>query len=288
MQSDLDPKWGEWSPLHDPNILAHFQARTTDVLITTAPKAGTTWMQQILYQLKSGGDTSFRSIDDVVPWLELPRRGIHWQVLLARYEQLDNPRVFKTHCTYRQTPQQTPGVEHANIILSSRDPRDCCVSFYHHVMSMTDKALQHVGIPRPQNFDEYFEQWMSFGAWFRNVRGWWPHIGDRNVLWLRYEDMVNDLASCIERILQFLGWPVTDKVRPVILEHCSFAWMQQHDEKFATRFENGELMFKPKRFIRKGQVGDHKTRLSPEQEQMILEKAKKDLPQDCLDFLGLG
>ena len=56
---DIDARWGECSPLHDPKLLAHFKARPTDILITTAPKAGTTWMQQILYQLYSGGDADF-------------------------------------------------------------------------------------------------------------------------------------------------------------------------------------------------------------------------------------
>lgn len=57
--------------MHDPYVLANFQPRPTDVLITTPSKAGATWMQQILHQLCSGGDDSFLSIDDVVPWLEI-------------------------------------------------------------------------------------------------------------------------------------------------------------------------------------------------------------------------
>ena len=58
---------GEPFPLHDPHALAFFQPRPTDVIITTAPKAGTTWMQQILHQMRTGGDTSFGTIFEVVP-----------------------------------------------------------------------------------------------------------------------------------------------------------------------------------------------------------------------------
>jgi hypothetical protein len=156
MTAGIDPKWGEPSLLHDPNILAHFCARSSDVLITTAPKAGTTWMQQILYQLKSGGDTSFSTIDEVVPWLELPRQQKPWRERLQQYNQMKDPRIFKTHCTF----DQTPGADVANIVLTSRDPRDCCTSFYHHVMAMTDTALAYFDMQRPASFDDYFEQWM--------------------------------------------------------------------------------------------------------------------------------
>src|ERR1043165_8011663 len=112
----IDPKWGQRSAMHDPQVLAHFQARPTDVLITTAAKAGTTWMQQILHQMRTGGDTAYRSIFDVVPWLELPLPGRTWKQALAANEALPDPRVFKTHCTYLQTP----GVGVGKTILTMR------------------------------------------------------------------------------------------------------------------------------------------------------------------------
>ena len=75
----IDPKWGQLSLLHDPYALAHFHPRKSDVLIVTGPKSGTTWMQQILHQLRAGGDDCFESIDRVVPWLEKPQRDKSWQ-----------------------------------------------------------------------------------------------------------------------------------------------------------------------------------------------------------------
>jgi len=282
-QDNIDAKWGEYSPFHDPRILANFKTRPTDILITTAPKAGTTWMQQILYQIKSRGDPDFDYIDDVIPWLELAHTSCTWQEMLNKYENLEAPRIFKTHCTYSQTPNP----DKISIILSSRDPRDCCVSFYHHIMSMKQSALDSVGISKPQSFQDYFEEWMSFGAWFRNVASWWPHKEDQNVLWFRYEDMVKDLPGTIDKILMFLGWTLTEEEKTSVLQYSSFTWMKQHNEKFATRFDNGESMFEPDGFIRKGQVGDHKKLMTPELEEIILNRAKKELPEECIRFLAL-
>jgi hypothetical protein len=282
-QDTIDTRWGKPSPLHDPYALANFTPRPTDVLITTAPKAGTTWMQQILHQLRSGGDENFRSIYDVVPWLEFPQEGRSWEQVLEDYEKIPDPRIFKTHCTW----SQTPGTDVAMIILTSRDPRDCCVSFYHHVMDLTDEARRQTGIKQPQSFDEFFDRWMDFAAWFRNVQSWWPHFHDDNVLWLRYEDLKLDLGSGINQILDFLGWQVTPEQMPGILEYCSFNWMKNHAERFTRHSASAEPAFRPGGFIRKGQSGDYKNLLQQRHVDRIMAKATEMLEPACLDYLDL-
>ena len=282
--SDVDAHWGERSPLHEPTILANFVARPTDVLITTPPKAGTTWMQQILHQLRSGGDATFTSIDDVVPWLEIQREGKSWQDILQQFETITEPRIFKTHCT----AEQTPGIGTANIVLTSRDPRDCCVSFYHHLMNMTDEARSNKQIPCPTSFDEHVEQWLEFAAWYNNVKSWWPYFDNSKVVWLRYQDMKHDIVSSIDKIIAFLQWSVTAEQKEKVLEYSSFDWMKAHDDKFSGQGNsNNTQMFKPGKFIRQGKVGKYHELMSAKQESRILEKAKTMLEPDCLKFLEL-
>lgn len=279
----LDPRWGKTAPLHDPLILANFSPRESDVLITTAAKAGTTWMQQILHQLRSGGDSDFTAIDDVVPWLEIQREGMSWQQILQYFESLPEPRVFKTHCT----AEQTPGIGTASIILSSRDPRDCCVSFYHHLMNMTDEARADKQMPTPSSFDEHVEQWLEFAGWYRNVKSWWPYHDQAKVLWLRYQDMKQDITTCVDQILDFLDWQVSGEQRTNILQYISFDWMKAHDEKFSSQGPKKIRSFKPGKFIRQGTVGNYRELMTDEQEQRILNKAREWLEPDCLRFLDL-
>lgn len=275
--------WGEPHPLHDPWILAHFQARPTDVLITTAPKAGTTWMQQILHQLRSGGDPGFEEIDDVVPWLERQRPGRGWREVLAGFEGIPDPRVFKTHCTW----EQTPGRDTARLVLTFRDPRDCCVSFYHHLMDMSEQTLEASGHRRPGSLDEHVDAWLAFGAWFRNVASWWPRRDRENVLLMRYEDLREDLPGAMERILAFLGWSRGPEVLERAAHYASFAWMKANSHRFAGRNPDGTPAFRPGGFIRKGQTGEHKAHLTADQEARILQRCREDLPPDCLAYLGL-
>ncbi len=279
-----DARWGESHPMHDPYVLANFQSRPTDVLITTPPKAGTTWMQQILHQMRTGGDDSFASIDKVVPWLEIKRSGKSWQEVLQYYESLAEPRVFKTHCT----AEQTPGIGTASIILSSRDPRDCCVSFYHHLMNMTDEAQAQADMPIPESFEQHVEQWLEYAAWYRNVKSWWPYFGQPKVLWLRYQDMKSDLSATVDDIADFLKWSMTEEQKQRVLEYSSFDWMKAHDKKFSSQGNNGKQVFKPGKFVRQGKVGSYKDLMSPEQEQRIMNKASEMFEPECLRFLELG
>ncbi len=282
--TSLDPKWGQPDGTHDPWVLAHFQALESDVLITTAPKAGTTWMQQILYQMRSGGDTDFDNIDTVVPWLEHPRKGKSRRQVLDDYDAMPRPRLFKTHCT----AQQTPGIGTASIILTVRDPRDCCVSFYHHLMNMTDSARDMTGHQRPVSFAAHVDTWIKFAAWFRNVKSWWPYRDHEKVLLLRYQDLKRDLGVGVDQITKFLDWELTSEQKAKVLEYSSFDWMKAHDEKFSGQTESGNSSFKPGSFIREGKVGGYRDLLTPQLEKRILDHAHAELEAECLRFLEVG
>ena len=61
------------SRIFTPEGLGHglaFKPRPSDVIITPFGKCGTTWLQQMVHSLRSGGDLDFDDISRVVPWIE--------------------------------------------------------------------------------------------------------------------------------------------------------------------------------------------------------------------------
>ena len=267
--------------MHDARALERFVPRSTDVFVNTAPKAGTTWTQNILHQLRSGGDSDFASIYDVVPWLEF--KGWAKRNTIEDYECLNNPRVFKSHLRY----DYTPGTSVAKFVVVGRDPRDCCVSAYHHMSGMTAEMMKWLSATPPQSFDAYVEQWLESG-WYEHVAGWWEQRAKPNILWIRYADMKTDMSGTIDSLVEFLGWNVSSEVKAKTIELSSFAWMSNNRDKF-TRFSAMDSPgWKPRAFIRKGAVGDHQSMLSSTQERKVVAEAQKQLDGECLAYLGLN
>lgn len=72
------------------------------------------------------------------------------------------------------------------------------------------------------DFNTFFELFaagqLGFGDYFDHLLSWLPRINDDNVLFLKYEDMVEDLESAVVKIGNFLGGRAKEMVNdPEIL-----------------------------------------------------------------------
>jgi hypothetical protein len=97
-----------------------FVPRPSDVIIASYAKCGTTWLQQMVHSLRTGGDLDFDDISRVVPWIETASD----LGLDLDGTQRGEPRAFKSHLAFDQVPAG------ARYIVSVRDPRDALVSAY--------------------------------------------------------------------------------------------------------------------------------------------------------------
>eukprot|EP01090_Pellita_catalonica_P016632 TRINITY_DN4815_c0_g1_i1.p1 TRINITY_DN4815_c0_g1~~TRINITY_DN4815_c0_g1_i1.p1 ORF type:complete len:322 (+),score=47.40 TRINITY_DN4815_c0_g1_i1:53-967(+) len=283
-EKKLFERWGVRLPAREPLLQAGFKPRETDVLIATAPKSGCTWMQTVLYQLKQKG----RDFDDIyaldtAPWLEL-RMPIFETIerQLQAYEtETTNPRIFKTHLPEKYLPHEIAGTKsHAKVISVTRDPRDTMVSWWHHSQALSDEAKKEFPMLAKAwsfSFDECFDSSLDTADYWPITYGWWKLRNEPWVLLLRFADIKENPRREMEKILKFLDWPQPSEDEWArILEFTSFQWMKSNLAKYnQCPFSKNKIkLWKEGQFIRKGQVGDHKTLLSAEQEQRVLDKAR--------------
>jgi hypothetical protein len=246
-----------------------FVPRPDDVFVVTYPRSGTTWMQMILYQLTTDGGMDFPHIYEYCPWFERSSRSA------LGFEARPSPRLFKSHLTYRKIPKGP-----CKYIYIARDGKDVAVSYYHLYRDYNGFE---------ETFSEFFDRFLrgkvEFGSWFEHVQGWWRHRHDPNVLFLRYEDLLEHLEVCLRRIIAFCRFEIAPERMPTILERCSFAFMKQHESQFdpmtGASWEQG---IHAKEFLRAGRTGDGKGQLSPAQAAQFDRSLKKHLAATGIDL----
>ena len=235
-----------------------FRPRADDVLIATAPKCGTTWVQQIVHGLRTRGSMDFAEITEAVPWLEMAAA----LGLDPEGEQAARPRAYKTHLTWEEIPK---GGRYIHV---TRDPRDVLVSqFRFHEGWWLEPGA--VGI------DEYArDQFLGPeppGRFWTFLLSWWPRRRDPDVLFLAYEGMREDLGAALRRIAAFIGCPLDPALEAVVLRQSSIEFMRSHAGQFddhpvravldaACGLPPGSDSSK----VRRGAVGEHAALVSPE------------------------
>lgn len=128
---------------HVAELQANFVPRETDCFVTTYPKCGTTWMQQICVLLKQGRedeDVPFDATERVhyntkAPWLDM----LYPDWTLEKFAEMDDPRIFKTHAPFELMPTQRDDEglpTHGSMIYVARNPKDACVSHFHHARAI--------------------------------------------------------------------------------------------------------------------------------------------------------
>jgi len=197
--------------------------RAGDVLINGPAKAGTTWLQQILHQIRTKGDESFNDIYDITWFIQFPKFADRFNF---NDEQVCNPRIYKCHYTFEDTPKND-GVKHVFI---ARNPHDCAYSFakFLHRLWGTDEDVDD------ETMMFYLEkQGTTTGrdsCLF--LSSWWPHRKDPNVYWVYYEDLLENLELITKELADFIDMPLTDNELKRVCSLCTFDYMSTNGDKF--------------------------------------------------------
>jgi hypothetical protein len=204
-----------------------FEPRPTDVVISPFAKCGTTWLQQIVHSLRTGGDMDFEDIYEVVPFIDIAlEMGID-----LNGEHKANPRVFKSHGSWDEVPRG------CRYIVSFRDPQDAVVSFYHF---FTGWIIEPGAIP----IDEFvayraFDRDRGADYW-RHLASWLGQRDNPDVLLLTFEEMKADLPRVVERIAGFVGIEDRDAIDAAIY-HSSYEFMASNSAAFSEPWMRAHL-----------------------------------------------
>ena len=192
------------------------QLRPSDVVITPYSKSGTTWTQQIVHTLRTGGDMDFDDISRVVPWIEVsPILG-----LPLDGEQRANPRAFKSHLPWNLVPK---GGRYINVV---RDPGDVVVSL---LRFQEGWFLE----PGSVSLDEYVrEEFLVQRNYYHHLVSWWPRRNDEDVLFMAYENMLADSELSIRRIAKFIEIELDDALLEQVKHYSSVEFMLAHKDRF--------------------------------------------------------
>ena len=229
-----------------------------DIWVVTYPKCGTTWTQQIVRLIRNNGVQDDVRIDTAVPWVEAgPPEN------MVNAEEVLRPRAFKSHFPYDHFPCGPPHTTRCKYIYVARNPKDVAVSSYFQA-----ELLLFPGIEWDAFWKKYVAGDLYYGNYFDHLLSWLPHKDDKNVLFLKYEDMKRDLPRAVSTIASFIEADLSSEVITKIADLTSFDKMKE--DNAANRVWVPDFQKKgASKFLRKGIVGDWKNFLTAKQSAEI-------------------
>ncbi len=272
-----------------------FRFRDGDIVTVTWAKTGTTWVQQILSQLIFCARTDI-PVMQVSPWVE--HRAIPKRRLMRLLEAQTHRRFVKSHLQL----DALVFAPRAQYLYIGRDGRDAMWSWYQHHLSLSPAVYQlmnhmpgRVGPPLgPAGSDprQYFHDWLDrdgYPLWpfWSHIQSWWDARQLPNVMLLHFNELKADLAFQITRIAEFLGLPISERLWPQILRHCSFDFMKHNARSLSPLLEQS-LAGGAGAFVNVGSNGRWREVLCSSDVEKYEECARRHLTPECAHWLATG
>ena len=101
--------------------------------------SGTTWVQEIVWQILNDGKISEERVESRYPFLEksqlFDRPGDESDGQNVSVTSRPSPRLIKSHLPYHVIPMSKEESKRSKYIYVARNPKDVAVSFYHFIQS---------------------------------------------------------------------------------------------------------------------------------------------------------
>ncbi|XP_071741142.1 cytosolic sulfotransferase 16-like [Rutidosis leptorrhynchoides] len=208
----------------------HFKPRSTDFILSSFMKSGTTWLRSLMFSIQNRSTFDFNDHP-------LLQKGPH-----EIFPSLDFPTTTNK---VQDCSNNSP-----------RDPKDVMVSLFHFLKKLRPKEAP------PLSFDQSFEMFcegvLTYGPYWDHVLGFWKASLDspNNILFLKYEGIKREPEVIVKRLGEFMGVPFS---------HLKNLEVNKNGSYLAGL---GYEMWN-KSYFRRGEIGDWKNHLTPEMQQRI-------------------
>ncbi|KAK4479927.1 hypothetical protein RD792_012979 [Penstemon davidsonii] len=275
------------------NSQKYFKAHDTDIIISTLPKSGTTWLKALTYSIVNRNNYSINQSPllisnphDLVPRLEFQIN----QEDLINVENTNSagPRIFSTHVPYHLFSNSIHKSK-CKVIYICRNPLDHFTSLRPFLL---ENEFENDGEP-PLSLDESFDMFCRgiypYGPFWEHVLGYW-NANLRNpdkLLFLKYEDLQQDVVLYVKKIAEFIGLGFSEEEDDVIkgiVQLCTFENMKNLEVNKTGIFSGNIIEVKNCSFFRKGQVGDWANYLTPEMKEKFDKIIEAKLQGSGLKF----
>ncbi|XP_050206966.1 cytosolic sulfotransferase 15-like [Mercurialis annua] len=284
---------GFWCPtIYIPHIISfqkHFQAQHQDTIVASVPKCGTTWLKSLVFSIvnRTRYDSSTTPLlssnpHPLVPFLELE---VFSKKDVPDLTTIPSPRLFSTHLPYAALSESIRNSD-ASVVYICRNPFDAVVSLCHHLDEL--KSNSEAQKSMEEAFDIYFKGIAGYGPFWDHVLGYWKVSLEKpkKVLFLKYEDLKEDIVGELKRIAEFIGYPFSEEeerqgIIQEIAKLCSFSSLKRLEANSSGTY----LEVHPNSvFFRKGNVGEWVDYISPSLKQRLENVMSEKLSGSGLSF----
>ncbi|KAF9686305.1 hypothetical protein SADUNF_Sadunf03G0145000 [Salix dunnii] len=267
----------------------HFIARDTDIILASMPKSGTTWLKALAFSVVNRNIYSPTESPllttpphDLVRFFEMD---LYSKSQLPDLEHLPAPRIFSSHTHYEILPPSIRGSS-CKIVYICRNPLDQLVSYFHFARKFKRENVKPL-TSIDEGFDNICRGIQSYGPFWESVLGYWKASLERpdKVLFLKYEDLKEDITFNLKKLAEFLGLPFSEKeekegVIQEIAELCSFDNLKDLKVNRTGFFKSAPNSS----FFRKAKVGGWCNDLTPSMAERFLKIVEEKLAGSGLSF----
>ncbi|XP_067946980.1 sulfotransferase 1C2-like [Watersipora subatra] len=275
--------------------LEEYKWNDSDFLLATFSKNGTHFMWEAMMMLLKGSADYIQGSKALLM--------IDASPVSLSIKPFPSPRVLNTHYRTDVLPAE---YRKAKTVVVMRNPKDTCVSYYHHYknipVTVSDGELNPFENITFAQFVELFlhEKEIFYGRYFDYIEYMWSLRDEPNILLVFYEDLKMNPLDTIQKVNEFMGTNRSPELVTEIAEAVSFDKMKvgkttatpskesmemlksivgpEHLEENHTKLKKATVQI-----YRKGVIGDWKNHFTVAQNEMFDDfladwEGGKDIP----------